>query len=74
MAKQKAFIRIILLGDMAQRKQSTHSLKVDTAALVLICGSSMRPRLNSAPLHTPGDLRGNVHSFKDIQDKAVEGS
>ena len=64
---KKAFLRIILLGDMAQRKQSTTcSLKVDSAALVWMCGSSMRPRLGR-PRSTPSrDLRGNVHhSFKD---------
>ena len=66
-AEQKAFLRIILLGDMAQRKQSTTcSLKVDSAALVWMCGSSVRPRLG-CPCSTPSrDLRGNVHhSFKD---------
>ena len=51
---KKAFLRIILLGNMAQRKQSTTcSLKVDSAALVWMCGSSMRARLGHPP-HPPG--------------------
>lgn len=63
MAKQKAFIRIISLGNMAQRKQSICSLKVNRAALVSVCCFSMRPRLNLGPL-PPGSRHANVHSLK----------